>query len=284
MVIGRARSGRPDPAGALAVVETDPDESFEQLCHLAVNVCGAACSVISVADGNHHWAMAAHGDFSAFPPDSSASWELSAAAMGTREVVVVTDLAADPLYADNVLVRSGPRLRSAVSVPMAIGHDAPVGALCIVDVRPRGFDEEQLLLLRGLADQASALLELRRLRLLLLMVSPLPRPDTAEFPLASLREGRAGWALRQLLSIADASVPSEQPEPARSPRVPELNRLTNRELDIVVRLLGGDRVPVIAERLFLSQSTVRNHLSAVFGKLGVASQQELIDLLRGPGR
>lgn len=56
--------------------------------------------------------------------------------------------------------------------------------------------------------------------------------------------------------------------------------LSSREIDIVGRLLAGDRVPAIAKALFLSQSTVRNHLSAVFGKFGVNSQQELIDLLR----
>ena len=44
-------------------------------------------------------------------------------------------------------------------------------------------------------------------------------------------------------------------------------------------LLDGDRVPVIARKLFISQSTVRNHLSSVFRKLRVHGQQELIHLL-----
>jgi DNA-binding CsgD family transcriptional regulator len=62
--------------------------------------------------------------------------------------------------------------------------------------------------------------------------------------------------------------------------VPGLSRLTTRELEIVTRLLDGDRAPAIATKLFLSQSTVRNHLASVFGKLGVSSQQELMDLFR----
>lgn len=62
--------------------------------------------------------------------------------------------------------------------------------------------------------------------------------------------------------------------------VPGLSKLTTRELEIVTRLLDGDRAPAIAARLFLSQSTVRNHLASVFGKLGVTSQQELFDLFR----
>jgi len=62
--------------------------------------------------------------------------------------------------------------------------------------------------------------------------------------------------------------------------VPGLAELSPRELDVLTRLLAGRRVPAIARVLFISQSTVRNHLSSVFRKLGVESQQELIDLLR----
>jgi DNA-binding CsgD family transcriptional regulator len=62
--------------------------------------------------------------------------------------------------------------------------------------------------------------------------------------------------------------------------VPGLNALTTRELEVVARLLRGDRPPSIAKDLFLSKSTVRNHLGSVFAKLGVTSQQDLLTLLR----
>lgn len=62
--------------------------------------------------------------------------------------------------------------------------------------------------------------------------------------------------------------------------LPGLERLSRREIEVVRMLLLGDRVPVIARQLFISQSTVRNHLSSVFRKLRVNSQQELIVLLR----
>jgi DNA-binding CsgD family transcriptional regulator/PAS domain-containing protein len=60
-------------------------------------------------------------------------------------------------------------------------------------------------------------------------------------------------------------------------------KLTEREWEVVARLLRGDRVPAIAQAVYLAPSTVRNHLSAVFRKLGVGSQQELISLFRGDG-
>lgn len=64
-------------------------------------------------------------------------------------------------------------------------------------------------------------------------------------------------------------------------QVPALSMLTSREWEVVVRLLEGERVPGIAADMFLSQSTIRNYLSAVYAKLGVHSQGELIRLLRG---
>jgi DNA-binding CsgD family transcriptional regulator len=62
--------------------------------------------------------------------------------------------------------------------------------------------------------------------------------------------------------------------------LPDVSQLTARERQIVRMLVSGDRVRAIADRLFLSPSTIRNHLSSVFRKLGVGSQQELVDRFR----
>ncbi|MBI5088776.1 MAG: EAL domain-containing protein, partial [Actinobacteria bacterium] len=60
----------------------------------------------------------------------------------------------------------------------------------------------------------------------------------------------------------------------------ESEKLSTRQLEVLRRLLAGERVPGIARALYLSQSTVRNHLSVIFQRLGVHSQEELIQLLR----
>jgi DNA-binding CsgD family transcriptional regulator/PAS domain-containing protein len=63
-------------------------------------------------------------------------------------------------------------------------------------------------------------------------------------------------------------------------RLSKLQMLTVRQWEIVSRLLRGQRVPQIAKELFVSQSTIRNHLGQVFERLGVHSQAELLALLR----
>jgi DNA-binding NarL/FixJ family response regulator len=49
---------------------------------------------------------------------------------------------------------------------------------------------------------------------------------------------------------------------------------------VLSRLLDGERVPAIAASLYVSQSTVRNHLSSIYAKLGVHSQVDLVRLIR----
>lgn len=61
--------------------------------------------------------------------------------------------------------------------------------------------------------------------------------------------------------------------------IPGLADLSGRQWEVVTRLARGPRAPAIAQELYVSQSTVRNHLTEVFRKVGVRSQAELLQLL-----
>ena len=62
-----------------------------------------------------------------------------------------------------------------------------------------------------------------------------------------------------------------------------LTGLTRRQSEIIRGLRQGQRVHAIAQRLFVSESTVRNHLSAIYRKVGVHSQSELLARLIAGG-
>jgi DNA-binding CsgD family transcriptional regulator len=59
-----------------------------------------------------------------------------------------------------------------------------------------------------------------------------------------------------------------------------LAELSPRQHDILQRLVAGQRTPAIARDLFLSQNTVRNHLSAIFRRFGVHSQSQLLERVK----
>jgi PAS domain S-box-containing protein len=61
---------------------------------------------------------------------------------------------------------------------------------------------------------------------------------------------------------------------------PDLKELTPRELEVLMLLVAGERVPSIAKQLFISQHTVRGHLKAMFRKVRVRNQSELVHRVR----
>lgn len=61
------------------------------------------------------------------------------------------------------------------------------------------------------------------------------------------------------------------------------NELTQRELDILRYVACGLNNAEIAERAFIGEKTVRNHLSHIFEKLDVDSRSKAIVLARERG-
>jgi PAS domain S-box-containing protein len=66
------------------------------------------------------------------------------------------------------------------------------------------------------------------------------------------------------------------------PRV--MAELSSRQWEILTRLTRGESASKIAAAMYLSQSTVRNHLSTLYRKFNVHSQLELVSLFRSEGR
>jgi pimeloyl-ACP methyl ester carboxylesterase/DNA-binding CsgD family transcriptional regulator len=63
----------------------------------------------------------------------------------------------------------------------------------------------------------------------------------------------------------------------------ELAALTAREREILTLVAGGANNQQIASQLFISEKTVRNHLTAVFDKIGVSSRSQAIVFARDRG-
>jgi DNA-binding NarL/FixJ family response regulator len=53
------------------------------------------------------------------------------------------------------------------------------------------------------------------------------------------------------------------------------NELSRRELEVIELVIQGYKNRDIAGKLFISEKTVKNHLSAIFNKLGVSDRLEL---------
>jgi len=97
----------------------------------------------------------------------------------------------------------------------------------------------------------------------------------------SLAAELASVAMKLQSMTFAASMTESAVAPADHPR---LNELSEREREVLTELIAGSRVPTIAEKLFISQNTVRNHLKAIYRKVDVSSQGDLIEMVRGLGK
>ena len=89
------------------------------------------------------------------------------------------------------------------------------------------------------------------------------------------------WAGSREMSLAIAALASSPQVHAVD--VDGLSRLSKRELEVVRSLAEGLSNREIAERLGLSQHTVKNYLFKVFDKLGVSSRVELLFMTLSQG-
>lgn len=64
-------------------------------------------------------------------------------------------------------------------------------------------------------------------------------------------------------------------------RVKETFQLTEREAEILLELAYGRSKIAIADKLFISENTVRTHVKKIYTKLDIHNKQELIDLIDG---
>lgn len=86
---------------------------------------------------------------------------------------------------------------------------------------------------------------------------------------------------RSELNDAVARLCHEQPDqPAVDDALASAYDLTAREREVLARLARGLSVTETAAELDISENTVKTHVKRIYGKLGVHSKQEVIDLVQ----
>jgi PAS domain S-box-containing protein len=146
---------------AYGVLDTPREPAFDRLAEAAAKTCGAGMAAVSLVDADRQWFKAEVG---LGVRETPRSVSFCTHAMHRREVFVVADTELDPRFRDNPLVTGGPRLRFYAGAAIRSADGAPLGALCVLDTRPRpgGLDSFQTEMLQVLAEQVEAQLRLRQ--------------------------------------------------------------------------------------------------------------------------
>jgi PAS domain S-box-containing protein len=143
------------------ILDTPAEASFDAFTRLAAQICGTPMAAISLLDRDRQWFKSRLGLDCSETPRSIAFCDRAIRGAGP---FVVPDAASDPSFRDNPLVTKAPHIRFYAGVPL-VSHDGlPIGALCVMDQKPRALGPAETEALADLGRQVMAALELNLVR------------------------------------------------------------------------------------------------------------------------
>ncbi len=142
-----------------AILDTQPEQGFDDLVRLAAHLFRAPMAFVSLVDGERQWFKARVGLEAC---ETARDVAFCAHAIVARDPLVVPDARLDPRFADNELVTGEPKIRFYAGAPLLVGPGSALGTLCVIDTVPRTVTPESVAMLQRLAAMVVDRLELRR--------------------------------------------------------------------------------------------------------------------------
>ncbi len=141
------------------ILDTEPEEAYDNLAQLAAFICGTPIAVVNFIDENRQWFKAKLG---LDVPEMPRNVGLSYLCQERQDVVIVPDALADVNLANNPVVTSYPYVRFYAGVPLITPKGYMLGTLCVIDKVPRQLSQQQVDALVVLSRLVINQLELRR--------------------------------------------------------------------------------------------------------------------------
>src|SRR5437016_8027804 len=142
-----------------SVLDTMPEEIFDDLTELAARICEAPVAMITLVDEDRQWFKAKVG---VSIKETSRDISFCAHAITQPGLFIVPDATRDERFAKNPLVKSDPKVRFYAGAPLVSPDGYALGTLCVIDKVPRELRPDQTQALTILARHVVSQLELRR--------------------------------------------------------------------------------------------------------------------------
>lgn len=140
------------------ILDTEPEQDFDDITLLAAQICGTPIALISLVDENRQWFKSKVG-----MTEVETSRDIAFCAHGILQegVFEVADALADKRFADNPLVTGKTAIRFYAGAPLVAPDGHTLGMLCVQDQVPHLLSPDQKLALQALSRQVVAQLEVR---------------------------------------------------------------------------------------------------------------------------
>ncbi|MCH8559433.1 GAF domain-containing SpoIIE family protein phosphatase [Nesterenkonia sp. DZ6] len=133
---------------AMKILDTPRDERVDRITRMAQELFDVPMVSVNLLDNDRQWSKSSVGLGSRETPRKYAFCESTIQQTGT---LVIEDLKQDEAFAASPYVEGAPHLRFYAGHPLQAPGGEQVGALCLIDTKPRELDEQERDLLEDLA-------------------------------------------------------------------------------------------------------------------------------------
>jgi len=142
-----------------AILDTEPEQTFDDIVVLAAYVCKTPIAMLSLVDDRRQWFKSKVGvQIRETPRDTS----FCAHAIQQEDLFIVPDTLKDPRFRENPMVMGEPYIRFYTGARIINEEGFGLGTLCVIDRQSRELDSEQKEALWALSRLALGQMELRQ--------------------------------------------------------------------------------------------------------------------------
>ena len=142
------------------ILDTPAEQAFEDIVKLASEICETPMALINLVDSERQWTKSSVGIEAGNVPRTQAF--CSHTILHPDDIFTIENATEDERFVENPFVTGEPHIKFYAGAPLVTEGGDAVGALCVIDQKPRELTEFQQRALRVLARQVVAQMELRR--------------------------------------------------------------------------------------------------------------------------
>jgi diguanylate cyclase (GGDEF)-like protein len=132
---------------ALNILDTPFEERFDRITRFASNLFDVPIALVSLIDQDRQWFKSSMG---LDVRETSRAISFCGHTIHSKKIMMVRDAKNDQRFADNPLVTGPPHIRFYAGCPISAESGYAIGSLCLIDRRPREFNDDDLDVFRDL--------------------------------------------------------------------------------------------------------------------------------------